>query len=234
MEIGPSGDPTGPKLPDPVGLSPIPEETLGSGHKWSNSDHHNIMTGSDHFGFLIYVSWKMMGWVLVMVGVLLALRCLRMWLLSAWIRETGLDQHRLDFWDTFMEAAGYSTTNASGRLAGSNGLDAEAGLEEASTASNGHLTTYNETSVARSNSNLSDSPPKYEDVVTAADSAAAVSLSPAINQSDCSCKSGPSRDEDCCSGSVECSATSGGRAGNQQSTTIEEDPPSYSELFKPV
>ena len=81
MEIGPSGDPTGPKLPDPVGLSPIPEETLGSGHKWSNSDHHNIMTGSDHFGFLIYVSWKMMGWVLVMVGVLLAVRCLRMWLL---------------------------------------------------------------------------------------------------------------------------------------------------------
>ena len=29
-----------------------------------------------------------MGWVLVMVGVLLTLRCLRMWLFSAWIRET--------------------------------------------------------------------------------------------------------------------------------------------------
>merc|ERR1719166_914286 len=57
----------------------------------SSSSGRGIMTGSDHFGFLIYVSWKMMGWVLVMAGVLLALRCLRMWLLSAWIRETGLD-----------------------------------------------------------------------------------------------------------------------------------------------
>merc|ERR1719166_81450 len=93
----------------------------------SSSSGRGIMTGSDHFGFLIYVSWKMMGWVLVMVGVLLALRCLRMWLLSAWIRETGLDQ-RLDFWDTFMEAAGYSTTAGSGRL-GVTDLsgDAEAG-----------------------------------------------------------------------------------------------------------
>ena len=42
-----------------------------------------VHTGSDHFGFLIYVSWKMMGWVLVMAGVLLALRCLRMWLLRS-------------------------------------------------------------------------------------------------------------------------------------------------------
>merc|ERR1719391_1762430 len=63
-----------------------------------------------------------------MVGVLMALRCLRMWLLSAWIRETGLDQ-RLDFWDNFMEAARpYSTTTGSGRLgSGDPNGDAEAG-----------------------------------------------------------------------------------------------------------
>ena len=63
-------------------------------HKEDNS----IMTGSDHFGFLIYVSWKMMGWVLVMAGVLLALRCLRMWLLR-WGRLYCIAYFRVDFKD---------------------------------------------------------------------------------------------------------------------------------------
>ena len=151
-------------------------------HKEDNS----IMTGSDHFGFLIYVSWKMMGWVLVMAGVLLALRCLRMWLLrwegqrlnyihfrvnfkdfvlffplelknvkfdkksptfhnSAWLRESGLDHlgARMDRNTAILQ----SLVHEEGTMGGGGNLPR---------SSSSAFATYNETSEARSGSQLSD------------------------------------------------------------------------------
>merc|ERR1719259_1001578 len=100
-----------------------------------------------------------------MAGVLLALRCLRMWLLSAWIRETGLDsQLRIQCAAAAAAVSSSSNNNRSWLLGGGGGdsRDPERQLPRTgddSAASN----SDNEQA-----SPVSDRPPKYEEVVQVA------------------------------------------------------------------
>merc|ERR1712012_1249257 len=72
-----------------------------------------------------------------MAGVLLALRCLRMWLLSAWIRETGLDsQLRIQCAAAAAAVSSSSNTNRSWLLVAGEGI-----LETQSDSSPGPGTT---------------------------------------------------------------------------------------------
>lgn len=186
-------------------------------HKEDNS----IMTGSDHFGFLIYVSWKMMGWVLVMAGVLLALRCLRMWLLSAWLRESGLEHlgARMD-----RNTAILQSLHEEGTLSGGGNLPR---------SSSSAFATYNETSEARSGSQLSDNPPKYEDVVCQTPQIQlVVGESEGMDKAD---------EDDGCPTANSDPTTDVATAGaalptnhcqeQPSATEQEEEPPSYSEIF---
>lgn len=206
----------------------------------SSSSGRGIMTGSDHFGFLIYVSWKMMGWVLVMAGVLLALRCLRMWLLSAWIRETGLDsQLRIQCAAAAAAVSSSSNNNRSWLLGGGGGdsRDPERQLPRTgddSAASN----SDNEQA-----SPVSDRPPKYEEVVQVSTVTAGSASGDPGQSSDgnsaeppsCGCKE--DADDQTQQQSTSASAmTLPNSAQVDSATTIqwddEQEPPSYYELFK--
>lgn len=228
---------------DPVGRS---RNQLDEGPKlWpddgsSSSNGRGIMTGSDHFGFLIYVSWKMMGWVLVMAGVLLALRCLRMWLLSAWIRETGLDS-QLRIQCAAAAAAVSSSSNNRSWLLGGGGGDTTRDPER-------QLPGTGDDSAASTPDNeqalhISDSPPKYEEVVLVSSVAAgSASGDPGqsnssdgtvVDQPSCGCKEDANDQTQQQATAV--NTITPNRAQAHHSTTIqwddEQEPPSYYELF---
>ncbi len=46
--------------------------------------------------FLLYLGWKTLGWAVVFLGVMLALRFLKLWLLQEWSRETSSSSRELE------------------------------------------------------------------------------------------------------------------------------------------
>lgn len=220
---------------DPVGRS---RNQLEGPKLWpddgsSSSNGRGITT--DHFGFLIYVSWKMMGWVLVMAGVLLALRCLRMWLLSAWIRETGLDSQLRIQCAAAAAAVSSSSNNRSWLLGG--GVGDSRGDPERQLPRTGDDSAAS-TPDNEQASHISDSPPKYEEVVQVSSVAAGSARgdpgqSSDVDPSSCGCKEGEEDDQ---SQQQSTAAVTPPNSAQAQLSTLqwddEQEPPSYYELFK--
>merc|ERR1719325_224732 len=171
-----------------------------------------------------------------MAGVLLALRCLRMWLLSAWIRETGLDsQLRIQCAAAAAAVSSSSNNNRSWLLGGGGG--------DSSRAPERQLPRTGDDSAASNSDNeqaspVSDRPPKYEEVVQVSTFTAGSASGDPGQSSDgnsaeppsCGCKedADDQTQQQCTSASA---MTLPNRAQVDSATTIqwddEQEPPSY-------